>query len=243
MKSRTLLIDGDSICYMCSKSSVEDSIDATDKLLRDMFKATKATGYIIFLSKGPYHRHDINPDYKGHRKPSDLRFLKTLKGYLIEEYNATTPPKIEADDAVAYYKSFMSDAVICAIDKDVLKQVAGEHYNYYHRKWEITTDEEAHKWMWMQALMGDATDNIKGLKGVGPKKAEKILEPYTPEKYKYAVLQEYCKVYGEVIGVKEFYENFYQVYLLRTKEEIEQFVVDLSLVEPVKLETEDEGEW
>lgn len=240
--SRVILIDGDSICYMCSKDSLDESIAKVDALMKATIKATRATEYIVFLSQSPYYRHKINPEYKGHRKPSPLRYLKTLRGYLIEEYKATAPKGIEADDAVAYYKSFMPNAVICAIDKDVLKQVVGEHYNYYRREWVKTTKEQAHEWLYMQALMGDTGDNIKGIKGVGPKKAEKILAPHAPEKYKFVVLSEYCKVYGDVLGVKEFYENFFQVYLLRTKEEIECFVPEIPIVEPVKIEKREE-EW
>tara|TARA_R110000751_G_scaffold137248_2_gene240623 strand:- start:3065 stop:3796 length:732 start_codon:yes stop_codon:yes gene_type:complete len=243
MKSKTILIDGDSICYMCSKETLEESIAAADKLVKHMFDRTKATEFIMFLSKGPYYRHSINPDYKGQRKPSPLLWLKTLKGYLIERYSAIALPEIEADDAVAYYKTLDPTAQICAIDKDVLKQVPGTHYNYYHRKFVTTTEEEAHKWMWLQALMGDPGDNIKGIKGVGPAKAEKVLAEYEPKKYKYAVLSEYCKVYGEIIGVKKFYDNFYQVYLLRTEEEIGQFVKDLPIVEPKKIEYEEEEKW
>lgn len=228
---------------MCSKDSLEESIDAVDKMVADIFKATKAESYIIFLSKGPYFRHVINPEYKGQRKASPLLWLKTLKMYLVEKYYATTPPAIEADDAVAYYKTLNPEAVICAIDKDVLKQVAGEHYNYRTRKWVNTTEEDAHLWLYTQALMGDPGDNIKGLPGIGPAKAAKILDGCSPDKYKYRALQQYTNTHGDTIGILEFYRNFYQVYLLRTKEEIEQFVPDLELIEPVKIVTEEKEEW
>ena len=228
---------------MCSKNSLEESIDAVDNLVAHIFKATKATSYIIFLSKSPYFRHVINPEYKGQRKASPLLWLKTLKMYLVEKYHASTPPSIEADDAVAYYKTRNPEAVICAIDKDVLKQVAGEHYNYFKRKWVTTTEEEAYKWLYIQALMGDPGDNIKGLPGIGPVKAAKILEGCSPDKYKYRVLQQYTNIHGDNLGILEFYRNFYQVYLLRTREEIEQFVPDLELVEPVKILTEEKEKW
>lgn len=240
---KTLLIDGDSICYICSKGSLEESIDAVDSCLKSIFKATDAEEYIIFLSKGPYFRHVINPEYKGQRKASSLLWLKTLKMYLVEKYHATTPPEIEADDAVAYYKVLMPDAVICAIDKDVLKQVPGKHYNYMTRKWVTTTEEEAYKWLYLQALMGDSGDNIKGLPGIGPAKAAKILDGCAPDNYKYRVLQQYTNLHGDTLGIMEFYKTFFQVYLLRTKEEIELFVTELPLVEPVKIVTEEKEEW
>lgn len=242
-RDKTLLIDGDSMCFLCSKDSFEESVDLIDKLFAEMVKRTGANRYILFLSKGPYYRHDVNPLYKATRPPIKLKWIKSLRSYLVEKYHAHTPPGIEADDAVAYYRSFIPNSVICAIDKDVLKQVEGEHYNYRERKFWITTPEDAHKWIYMQTLMGDSTDNIKGLPGIGPKKAEKMLESYAPDKYKHVALEAYCKQYGEIIGVSEFYKNFYQVYLLRTKEEIELFVPDLPIVEPVEIVNDEKEEW
>lgn len=37
-------------------------------------------------------------------------------------------------------------------------------------------EEEAHRFFCLQLLTGDSTDHIMGLKGIGPKKAEKLLE-------------------------------------------------------------------
>jgi 5'-3' exonuclease len=69
-----------------------------------------------------------------------------------------------------------------AVDKDLLWSVVGTHFNYYESSqwnkemsWHETTAENKMKWPYMQALIGDAVDGIKGVKGVGKAKAPKLL--------------------------------------------------------------------
>ena len=40
------------------------------------------------------------------------------------------------------------------------------------------TEEESCEFFWGQVLTGDKADNILGIPGIGPKKAEKILAPF-----------------------------------------------------------------
>jgi DNA polymerase-1 len=42
-------------------------------------------------------------------------------------------------------------------------------------KWIEVDEQTALRWAYIQCLVGDKTDNIEGIKGVGPAKAEKIL--------------------------------------------------------------------
>jgi hypothetical protein len=69
--------------------------------------------------------------------------------------------ELEADDLVSYF-SYTSDqsTIICSPDKDVLKQCVGMHYNYGKAEFVHTSPEEALAFLWVQALMGDSTDNI-----------------------------------------------------------------------------------
>ena len=76
------------------------------------------------------------------------------------------------------------ESIIAHLDKDI-NLIPGKHYN-----WELTrlgkvvrearhytiTDEEALRNFYTQLLTGDVTDNIKGVPGIGPKKAEKLLQ-------------------------------------------------------------------
>jgi len=72
---------------------------------------------------------------------------------------------------------------LCSPDKDVLNAIEGTHYNYFSSNrfdiqphFQTNTKEDALRFPYYQALMGDATDNIKGANGVGKVKANKLLE-------------------------------------------------------------------
>jgi DNA polymerase-1 len=97
------------------------------------------------------------------------------KAFLNEEY--------EADDAVVTLKKFHPDKyILCAVDKDVLYSLPGRHFNYYsslkygiQMKFIEVDEDVALKHHYRQCLTGDAGDNIIGLKGIGPKTADKLL--------------------------------------------------------------------
>ena len=50
------------------------------------------------------------------------------------------------------------------------------HYNYQKGEFQHTTPETALKFLWQQVLMGDSTDGIPGLPGVGAKTSENWLK-------------------------------------------------------------------
>lgn len=106
MKKMTKLtiIDGDALCYMSSKDSLIDSISILDEKINNMLEKTEATHYVIFVSNTPYFRHQISKDYKLSRTKysTSLKWLKTLKKYLIEGWNAQSMNMVESDDLCAY---------------------------------------------------------------------------------------------------------------------------------------------
>jgi 5'-3' exonuclease len=65
--------------------------------------------------------------------------------------------------------------IIASVDKDLL-QVPGKHYNFVKNELYDISPQEGLKKFWTQMLVGDVADNIFGIKGIGPKKAEKIFE-------------------------------------------------------------------
>jgi 5'-3' exonuclease len=89
----------------------------------------------------------------------------------------------EADDAVAI-EATSTGGWIVSIDKD-LNQVAGWHYNFVKHEEYYVTEEEGLRNLFTQVLTGDRIDNIIGLKGIGPKKAEKLLQDCKTEREYY----------------------------------------------------------
>jgi len=211
--NKLAIIDADSICYICSKDTIKESIDAVDFLFANIMRETGSTHYYLFLSEGKYFRHSIDSNYKGNRKQTDLKFVRTLKSYLKENYYAESFKLLEADDIVAYVSKLaesgtlvenedFTDFTICAIDKDISGQVAGNHFNYSKGTWKITNSLQAHRFLFTQAITGDAGDNIKGVPGVGGKKAEEYLLGVLPEKLISRAIRAY-KIYEDVTYPKK----------------------------------------
>jgi 5'-3' exonuclease len=71
--------------------------------------------------------------------------------------------------------------------------------------------------------MGDSTDNIKGLPGVGIKTAENWLKDRTKDFEAFAI-RKYVEKFGMVNGIVEFYKTFNLVYMLKTNEDIERIL-------------------
>jgi len=136
-------------------------------------------------------RKEIDPQYKANRKKPN-RWISELRDYLIEYWNNSfAHDEYEADDLIFYNTQLLheKDYIVCSIDKD-LKQIQGLHFDYYQLK---RCDENGEEFKvrkgfkYMEKidcenllcelfLVGDACDNIKGVKGIGKAKATKIIE-------------------------------------------------------------------
>ena len=182
-----------------------------------------------YLSRGGSFREKLNPLYKNNRagihRPEHLNFLKD---YMTKKYGAICEyGKYEADDLLAMNQG--ENTICVSIDKDML-QFPGAHFNPVKNKYLIVTEEEGNRSLYRQLLTGDTADGIPGLKGVGPKTAEKLLsdtlEPYDM----YCIcLKEYLKKIpketGEdttqhgirVMGIIK--TNMQMLYLLRSEDD------------------------
>lgn len=115
--------------------------------------------------------------YKGNRLDTPKpEHHAALRQHLIETWSAQIAQGQEADDAIAIEATTLGDdCVIVSLDKD-LDQVAGWHYNFVKDTAYYITPEEGLLRFYCQILMGDNADNIKGITGVGPVTARKMLE-------------------------------------------------------------------
>ena len=179
------LIDQDLLCYRCAASAENDDLGIAiyriDELLDNILNKTEATSYRAFLTSSSNFRKQIYPEYKANRTQPKPRHLRDLQVYSLEKLNAEyAPDGLEADDALAINQT--EDTVICSLDKDLL-QVPGHHFS-----WEINgkgwsrpdtfieqTELEVLRLFYKQCLKGDTSDNVKGIEGLGEKKAAKIL--------------------------------------------------------------------
>lgn len=159
----------------------------------------------MYLS-GPTNYRDgvatLRP-YKGNRDAAHKPVHgPAIKEYMERKYNTVYSVDEEADDVVAYnhYAMYLRDpysTIIATVDKD-LNMIPGLHYNFVKDETYNVTEEDAIRWFYTQLLTGDSTDNIPGIPGCGPKKAEKLLEGLIDEAEYYEVCrQTYQKEYGD----------------------------------------------
>ena len=156
---------------------------AMDKLQKIFDKTGCREAELHFTSGRDNFRYQVNPSYKANRTGRAPAGLAELKQMLCDNFPHTIATKWEADDIVVYKKRQNPEKyILVAVDKDLIYSLEGTHFNYYESakynidmKWVEVDVDTAMKWSYIQALVGDPVDNIKGVKGVGKAKAPKIL--------------------------------------------------------------------
>jgi len=183
-------VDADSLIYRIALKTdigLSKAMDYYDKAIEDIEWATIAGETKVALKGDGNFRYGIADDYKARRKvdpeAGDPNPVLTERRKELNEYAYSLghfqSDNCEADDVVSIWAQEAMDAnenyVIAHIDKDI-DMVEGWHYNF--TKDSLYYVDEAQGWynMCKQMLTGDSTDNIQGLVGIGPKKAEKLLE-------------------------------------------------------------------
>ena len=97
---------------------------------------------------------------------------------------------IEADDYCVHHGR--KGDIICALDKDVLGSLEYA-YNYGKKEWIENYPEEIRLFPYLQTIMGDTSDGLRGVYRVGAKGAEKALaEVDTPYQAWSAVVKQYA---------------------------------------------------
>lgn len=148
----------------------------------------------IFDASRITFRQDIYPEYKANRSetPADL----ISQSYLIREgltalgMPVLCIPSVEADDVIATIARQNCDAPratrIITSDKDLMQLVSDCVFLYDGMKnLEIHTPQVLEKFgvrpdqvIDVQSLMGDSSDNVPGVPGIGPKKAAELINQF-----------------------------------------------------------------
>ena len=210
MSKKLVIFDADSMIYTVAWKFRDKNVKAMvtmhlNKFISDVIINSGATHYIGFFGSHkvgdkPNFRYAVDPNYKLNR-PVTPEWVVKWRPILFEvmetKWKFLGVDGMEADDAVAiaakHFKSEFDEIIVAACDKD-LQQIPGiTYYNYQkHEKFTVNAFDAIMN-LGVQALMGDATDNIKGLDGIGPKKAVGILsECTTAAQIKWTVARMYA---------------------------------------------------
>ncbi len=153
---------------------------------------------------GSQRRRKIHPNYKSNRKPGKritrwdafknateekeamkIQFSRLLDYLDFLPINVISIDRIEADDTIAYIanKLVKEEVTIMSSDQDFLQLVDDRITVWSPTKKIFYTPNKvledygvpAHNFLMYKVLMGDKSDNIEGVRGLGPKKLPKIL--------------------------------------------------------------------
>ncbi len=195
------LVDGTAFIYrgFYANSSLQradgfptNAIYMITRLLLRIIREQKPNRCVFFMDgKGQNFRHELFPLYKANRSASPEELLQQLDPIkrVIQSLGITlhVSQECEADDCIASLaKKFREQmpVIIVGADKD-LRQCL--HENVW--MWDPSGKDEKllsmadftqdtgllpTQWPDVQALIGDTSDNIPGIPGIGPKTAQKI---------------------------------------------------------------------
>ena len=137
----------------------------------------------VSSNKRDNFRNALADDYKLKRKERRLvTGLIELKQLIIDKLGAIEAHGAEADDYCVQHKWKSPEALLVAIDKDVIYQCHGTHYNYWKEEYIEVSKEYADYFKYYQAIVGDTSDNYKGVPGIGSKKVNHFIQVGMSEK-------------------------------------------------------------
>ncbi len=163
-------------------------------LLRKTYKYVKPSNIIIIFDSetGTEEKINENSKYKQNRDYSDTRMFEQLpiikQALNFINISYIEHPNYEADDvigSIAKKESVDSKVYISSQDKDffqlidksilVLRTEKGKIVEYDNNEFERQYGFNSNRYLEYISLLGDPSDNIKGVKGIGKKTAFKII--------------------------------------------------------------------
>lgn len=202
---KLFIIDGNSLIFRAfyalppmynAEQTPTNAVFGFVKMLLNIITKNSPKYLAVAFDAGKHtFRNDIYPDYKGTRKsmPDELRSQMPIVKDLLKQMNITVIeiPEIEADDIIgSLSKKYDIEKILISGDRDLLQLI-----NPMCRVWltqkglsEIVDLDEAglmekygvrpEQVIEMKSIMGDNSDNIPGVKGIGEKTALKLIGQY-----------------------------------------------------------------
>ena len=178
-----------------SKGEPTHAVHGVTAMMNKLVTQRRPTYFAVAVdSKGPSFRKELYPDYKATRKerppdlePQAVRVLEIAHAY---EIPCLAEPGMEADDIIAtVVKHALADGltvVIASADKDLLQLIQPGVVMLDSMRDRVYGDDETLEKMGVRpdqvrdylSLTGDASDNVPGVRGVGPKTAVQLLADF-----------------------------------------------------------------
>ena len=165
--------------------------------LVDSLHRDHSTDYLVFAldAKGRTFRNDLYFEYKANRDPAPDDLVKQLPVAIewIDQmgFSNLSREGFEADDVIATVTKFAKEkgmkVRIVSHDKDLYQMIEDGKVEMYDSIKRQVVDEQAcidkfsvhpRDFINFQAILGDSSDNIPGVKGIGKVGASKLINQY-----------------------------------------------------------------
>lgn len=223
----TLIVDALNLAFRWKHQGRTDFRYEYQKTVESLAKSYDCKRLIITADWGSSsYRKAISPDYKQNRKDKfaeqseeeRIAFKEFFEEYeasldlLAEEYVVLRYKGVEADDLAAHlvkekekYELEYIWLISSDRDWDLLIQENVGRFSYVTRKevrvdnWKEHYNVTPEQYISLKCLTGDKGDNVPGIAGIGPKRAEQLIAQYgsaldiydaTPIEGKYKYIQE-----------------------------------------------------
>ena len=180
-----------------SKGFPTNALFGFTNMINKIVEEEKPTRMIVAFDKGKTFRHEKYDFYKGGRSetPDELKLqfpiAKEMLGYMGIKYYEID--NYEADDIIGTFARLCNEddnyvGTIVSSDKDLLQLISPQvdikllkqkdYIRYNIESFRADYGIDPINIIDLKALMGDASDNIPGVKGIGEKTALKLLHEY-----------------------------------------------------------------
>ena len=166
-------------------------------MMNKIIQEEKPSYILVAFDIGKTFRHEQYEDYKGGRDetPNDLKMQFPVAKEILTAMNIKylEVPGYEADDIIGTFAKMIDDkedyeGLIVTSDKDLLQLISDkvtvkllkskDYIMMTPHTFQETYGVEPARMTDLKGLMGDASDNIPGVKGIGEKTAIKLLSQY-----------------------------------------------------------------
>ena len=196
-----LIIDANNLSYRWLQRPNYNSFGSDFiRTIQSLSKSYEATRTIVCFDFGKsYYRMDMHEEYKGTRKkPQDEEEIKKYEDFfavlnsLPDELDEEVLKfrGVEADDILAYITQNVSSNYdhtwIVSSDRDLYQLIDDNIsvFNIFGRK-EVTVESlmedygtTPYEYMLSRIIEGDKSDNILGIEGIGPKRAQGLAKDH-----------------------------------------------------------------
>lgn len=220
MDKSIMIFDADSILYATAFAMKDEplskAIESVDMFLTSIANSCSAEKVLICISEGKSWRKQYakSKEYKGNRAGREIPdHLNPLRDHLKSYWKAFYISHWEADDLIfmarsAYKLRYPDYKIFLATNDKDCRQFAGDFLDYRKMMFFTVTHEEAQYNFWTQMIVGDPTDNISGIPGIGKVGAAKMLQDEAVLDYPGTVLRGYMAKFPEFQAIEKFYEAY-----------------------------------